>query len=144
MAHFALVAKLSTRWQHLNWLQIWPPDGTTGISYKFSHQVESLALVAKLSTKWRHLHQFQICPPDGATRNSHLLCIESITCKESITCITCKTSVKSAQVAQFVTETGHQVTSLALLGSKVGLQVVSLALPNSLGLPYWHYQLVLS
>ena len=38
----------------------------------------------------------------------------------------------------------HQVTSLALLGSKVGLQVVSLALPNSLGLPYWHYQLVLS
>ena len=38
----------------------------------------------------------------------------------------------------------HQVTSLALLGFKVGLQVVSLALPNSLGLPYWHYQLVLS
>ena len=34
--------------------------------------------------------------------------------------------------------------SLALLGSKVGHQVVSLALPHCLGMPYWHYQLVLS
>ena len=39
---------------------------------------------------------------------------------------------------------GHQMTSLALLGSKVGHQVVSLALPHCLGVPYWHYQLVLS
>ena len=34
--------------------------------------------------------------------------------------------------------------SLALLGSKVGHQVVSLALPHCLGMLYWHYQLVLS
>ena len=34
--------------------------------------------------------------------------------------------------------------SLALLGSKVGHQLVSLALPHCLGMPYWHYQLVLS
>ena len=31
-------------------------------------------------------------------------------------------------------------TSLALLGSKVGHQVVSFALPHCLGMPYWHYQ----
>ena len=35
-------------------------------------------------------------------------------------------------------------TSLALLGSKVGHQVVSFALPHCLGMPYWHYQLGLS
>ena len=38
----------------------------------------------------------------------------------------------------------HQAMSLALLGSKVGHQVVSLALPHCNGMPYWHYQLVLS
>ena len=39
---------------------------------------------------------------------------------------------------------GCQVMSLALLGFKVGHQVVSLALPHCLGMPFWHYQLVLS
>ena len=34
--------------------------------------------------------------------------------------------------------------SLAFLGSKFGHQVVSLVLPHCLGLPFWHYQLVLS
>ena len=34
--------------------------------------------------------------------------------------------------------------SLALLGFKVGHQVVSLALPHCLGMPFWHYQLLLS
>ena len=28
---------------HLNWLQIWPPDGATRIDYKFSRQVALLA-----------------------------------------------------------------------------------------------------
>ena len=56
----------------MHWLQIWPPDGTTCISYKLDHQVESLASVAKLSTRWRHLHELQIWPPDGATRNVDL------------------------------------------------------------------------
>ena len=36
------------------------------------------------------------------------------------------------------------MTSLALLGSKVGHQIVSLAFPHCLVMPYWHYQLVLS
>ena len=39
---------------------------------------------------------------------------------------------------------GQRDPSLALLGSKVGHQVVSLALPHCLGMPYRHYQLVLS
>ena len=34
--------------------------------------------------------------------------------------------------------------SFALLGSKVGHQVVSLTLPHCLGMSYWLYQLVLS
>ena len=39
---------------------------------------------------------------------------------------------------------GHQVTSLSLLGSKVGNNIVSLALPHCLGgMSYWHHQLVL-
>ena len=33
----ALVANLATRWCHLHWLQIWPPDGPTCMSYKFGH-----------------------------------------------------------------------------------------------------------
>ena len=36
---------------HLNWLQIWPPDGATCIDCKFSHQV-ALASVAILATSW--------------------------------------------------------------------------------------------
>ena len=101
MAPLALVPNLATRWSHMHWLQIWPPDGTTCISYKLDHQVESFASVAKLSTRWRHLHELQIWPPDGATRNGHLLCIDSITCitciscKTCITCITCKTCITS-------------------------------------------------
>ena len=57
MAPLALVPNLATRWRHLHWLQIWPPDGPTCISYKFSHQVESLALVAKLATSSKFGHQ---------------------------------------------------------------------------------------
>ena len=30
---------LGPLYHHLNWLQIWPPDGATCIAYKFSHQV---------------------------------------------------------------------------------------------------------
>ena len=39
MAPLALVPNLATRWRHLHWLQIWPPDGTTCISWL--HQLES-------------------------------------------------------------------------------------------------------
>ena len=34
MAPLALVANFATRWHHLHWLQIWPPDGTTCITCK--------------------------------------------------------------------------------------------------------------
>ena len=52
---------------HLNWLQIWPPDGATCIDYKFSHQVALLASVAILATRWCHLHQLKIRPQSGTT-----------------------------------------------------------------------------
>ena len=52
---------------HLNWLQIWPPDGATCIDYKFSHQVALLESVAILATRWCHLHQLKIGPPRGTT-----------------------------------------------------------------------------
>ena len=37
MAPFTLVPNLATRWRHLHWLQIWPPDDTTCNGYKFAH-----------------------------------------------------------------------------------------------------------
>ena len=39
MAPLALVQNLATRWRILHWLQIWPPDDTTCISWL--HQIES-------------------------------------------------------------------------------------------------------
>ena len=51
---------------------------------------------------------------------------------------------KKFLMLQIISKFGHQVISLALLGSEVGQQIVSLALPHCLGMPYWHYQLVLS
>ena len=47
------------------------------------------------------------------------------------------------QCLQIGSTFGHQVTSLALLGSKVSHQVVSHALPHCLGMPYLQYLLVL-
>ena len=54
MVPLASVAKLATRWRHLHQLQLWPPDGTTCISCKFSHQVESLALPHCLGLLYWH------------------------------------------------------------------------------------------
>ena len=56
-----LVANLVTRWRHLNYFQIWSPDGATCINsnwiiYKFGHQIGPFALVQNLVTRWRHLH----------------------------------------------------------------------------------------
>ena len=45
MARLALVAHLATRWRHLHYLQIWPPDGTTCIIRKFDHHMTSLGSV---------------------------------------------------------------------------------------------------
>ena len=67
MAPLALVPNLATRWSHMHWLQIWPPNGTTCISSKFGHHMAPLTLVANLATRWRHLHWLQIWPPDGTT-----------------------------------------------------------------------------
>ena len=39
MAPLALIPNLIARWCHFNWFQIWSPDGTTCISYKFGHQM---------------------------------------------------------------------------------------------------------
>ena len=68
------------QWNFLNWLQIWPPDGTTcigcqfchrmhhwHIDSKFDHQMAPIALVANLPTRWRTLHWLQTWPPDGTT-----------------------------------------------------------------------------
>ena len=46
-----LVLNLTTRWRHLYQLEIWPPGGTTSISYRFTHQVAPLALVRILATR---------------------------------------------------------------------------------------------
>ena len=45
-APLALVPILATRWRYLHWLQIWPPDGATGIGS-----------VPILATRWCHLHK---------------------------------------------------------------------------------------
>ena len=45
MAPLALIANLATRWRHLQYLQIWPPDGTTCMSCKFGHQMAPLEMV---------------------------------------------------------------------------------------------------
>ena len=95
-----------------------------------------LALITNWATRWRYLHQLQFWPLVGAT------------------CI--------------IWKLGDQVTSLAFVQNlvirwrhlhrfqswpsggntcrctKFGHQVVSLALPHCLGMPHWHYQLVLS
>ena len=84
-----------------------------------------LCLTAKSWLRCSHISQLQIC---NISWNQICISFEYV----------------FSHLLQTGSKFGHQVTSLALLGSKVGLQVVSLALPNSLGLPYWHYQLVLS
>ena len=97
MAPLALVLNLTTRELHLNWFQIWPPDGANCTGYKFYHQIAPLALLANLApvtlfvnfaTRWHFLHWFEIWQP-GWLDESH-------------------------------------------------------ALPHCLGLPFWHYQLVLT
>ena len=55
MPQLALVPNWATRWLHLHYFQIWPPDGATCISYKFGYQMAPLALVPNLATSCRHL-----------------------------------------------------------------------------------------
>ena len=67
-----LAANLATRWRHLHWLpilppdaplaywfQIWSPDGANCISCKFGLQMTSVVLVPNLVTIWHHLHLLQ-------------------------------------------------------------------------------------
>ena len=56
-----------SRWRHLHQLKIWPPDGTTCITYKFGQKVAPHALVVYLVTRYYHLYWLQIWPPSGAT-----------------------------------------------------------------------------
>ena len=168
MAQFALVPNLAIRWSHMHWLQIWPPDGTTCISFKIGHQMAPLTWVAKLATRWRHLHELKYWPPDGATCISctvghQMAPLALVPNLDNMKChlhwfqfwppdgatwpggATCIAKSAFSDLLQIGSKFCHQVTSLALLGSKVGHQVVSLALPHyCLGMPYWHYQLVLS
>ena len=44
------------QWNFLKWLQIWPPDGATCISSKFSHQRGPLALVPS----WRSNSSYEV------------------------------------------------------------------------------------
>ena len=44
VAPLASVTNLATRWRHLHYLQIWPPDGDICISCKIAHQMTPLAL----------------------------------------------------------------------------------------------------
>ena len=52
MAPLPLIPNLVTRWCHLNWFQIWSPDGITCISSKFGHQMAPLALVTIATLPW--------------------------------------------------------------------------------------------
>ena len=54
MAPLTLVANLATRWRHLHWLRIWPPDGTTCINSKVGHKVTSHALPHCLGLPYWH------------------------------------------------------------------------------------------
>ena len=63
MAPLELVTNLATRCHHLYWfqiwplddyLQIWPPDGTTCITNKFAHQTKSHALPDCLGLPYWH------------------------------------------------------------------------------------------
>ena len=71
MAPLALV---TTRKLHLNWLQIWSPDGNTCIGSKFDHQMAPIALVANFTTRQCHLHQLQIWSPVGTTYIGYKFC----------------------------------------------------------------------
>ena len=56
-----LSARIVQNWfqWHLNYFQIWSPDGATWISSKFDHQKAPLELVANLVTRWQHLYWLQ-------------------------------------------------------------------------------------
>ena len=100
MAPLAFVANLTTRWRHLHYLQIWPPDGATCISCKFGHQMAQLGLVQNFVIRWRHLHCLQNWPPGCVTCIATLLWIVLLALSVSIDLVSSSarvTSVKSTQ-----------------------------------------------
>ena len=119
-------------WTTCTLIPIWPPDGANCISCKFAHQMALLSLVPYLTTRWHHLHWLQTCPPDSTTWISYkfghhmspLVLVPNLTTRlllqiwppDRTTCIT----------------------------NKFAHQTKSHTLPDCLGLPYWHYQLVLT
>ena len=121
MAAFTLVA-----WRHLHYLQSWPLDGATCVSSKFDHQRAPFELVPNLTTRWRQLHWLQILPPDSPT------------------CITCQFSHQLALLTLFVNfaTRWHYLHWFEIW--QPGWLDESHALPHCLGLPFWHYQLVLT
>ena len=113
-----------------------PTCNAISIGSNFGHHVAIFALVTNLATRWHHLHKLQIWPPDGAT------------------CISSKFGHHMAPltlVANLATRWRYlhwlriwPPDGTTGIDSKVGHQVTSHALPHCLGLPFWHYQLVLS
>ena len=114
LAPIALVPNLATRWSHMHWLQIWPPNGTTCIDYN-------------LATRWQYLNQLQIWPPGGAT------CINSITKKHHSHLFKIWSSGGTTCVGSKV---DPQVATLADATNLATRQVASLSLSHCLGLPH--------
>ena len=65
LMHMEKRSKFQTFSAHSISTTIWPPGGTTCISWKFSHQVTPLAIVGKLTTRTRNLNYLKIWPPGG-------------------------------------------------------------------------------
>ena len=63
--HMEKRSKFQTFSAHSISTTIWPPGGTTCISWKFSHQVTPLAIVGNLATRTRNLNYLKIWPPGG-------------------------------------------------------------------------------
>ena len=84
VASLALVPILATRLRYLNWLLMWPSDGTACICCRFGRQLALLELVTSLATNWCHLDLFQCWPPAGATC---IATLPSIVLLTSLACI---------------------------------------------------------
>ena len=65
--HMEKRSKFQTFSAHSISTTIWPPGGTTCISWKFSHQMTPLAIFGKLANRWLHFNKLKIWPSCGAT-----------------------------------------------------------------------------
>ena len=152
MAPLALVLNLTTRELHLNWFQIWPPDGANCTGYKFYHQIAPLALLANLApvtlfvnfaTRWHFLHWFEIWQP-GWLDESHatLPWIALLALSVSIDLVSSSAGVTSVkfQKGQWVSENRTHRTDQWYLGpikNRVAVKSASCSDIKSSSLFYW-------